>query len=61
MDDAGKQTIGLIDNNRFNGIPAINDFHDDYLNPSGQSRSFAAPLMSVCVRRLSADIVLHRL
>ena len=34
MDNAGKQTIGLIDNKRFNGIPSINNFHDDYLNPS---------------------------
>ena len=34
MDLSGKQTIGLIDNNRFNGIPSINDNKDDYIDSS---------------------------
>ena len=45
MDNAGKQTIGLIDNKRFNGVPSINNFHDDYLNPSKQSQNLGVPLM----------------
>ncbi len=30
----GRHTVGLIDNNRFNGIPAINDDRDNSLNVS---------------------------